>query len=419
MQSRSKEEDMGMLELDLDISKEARAMQKEVREFAIKQLRPVGIELDRMANPADVIAPSSPLWEAFKAYRKLGLHATSLPKELGGMSGDLDPKAKFLIAQEMGYGDAGLSVSFGSSSFPFRLASMSPDPELQQLVRDYVEDTECKLVGCWAITEPMHGSDWILGINPKFDDPRCGPELQAELKGDEYILNGQKSAWVTNGTIATHAALHVGLDPKKGMQGNGLAILPLDLPGISRGKALDKMGQRPLNQGELIFNNVKIPRKYMIIEDSKMMTAVVKSILITANSSMGLTFIGLAQAAYDEALNYAKNRIQGGVPIFEHKNIKLMLFDMFMKIEAARAFVRRNYMHVSATSSGSPPHAVAAKVLGTRTSFEVASDAITIFGGNGLAREYVIEKLFRDARASMVEDGENNALSLTAAEELV
>ena len=91
------------------------------------------------------------------------------------------------------------------------------------------------MIGCWAITEPDHGSDWILGGN----DPQCGPSVKAVLKGDEYILNGEKSAWVSNGTIATHATLHVSLDPSRGMQGQGLAIIPLNLPGISRGKPLD------------------------------------------------------------------------------------------------------------------------------------------------------------------------------------
>jgi len=243
--------------------------------------------------------------------------------------------------------------------------------------------------------------------------------LKAVLKGDEYILNGQKSAWVSNGTIATHAAVHVSLDPSKGMQGSGLAIIPLDLPGISRGKPLDKIGQRPLNQGEIFFEEVKVPKKYMLIADTAMMQIVAKMILVNANGGMGITFVGLAQAAYDEALKYAKQRIQGGVPIFEHKNIKLQLFNMFIKVEAARAYARRMSLYNTVNEMGSSPHAIAAKVLSTKTAFEVASEAITIFGGNGLTREYPIEKMFRDARAAMIEDGENNALSIAGAVDLI
>ena len=381
-------------------------------------MRPAGIELDKMADPADVTAEGSVLMDVFKAYRELNLHTLSIPTELGGLAGDTDPKASGVLYEEMGFGDAGLAISLGVSANPFRLAAMSPDPKLQQLTKDFVNDTECNMIGCWAITEPIHGSDWVMGCQPDFDDPKCGPELQTELKGDEYILTGQKSAWVSNGTIATHAALHVNLDPSKGMQGNGLAVVPLDLPGIKRGKPLDKIGQRPLNQGEIFFEEVKIPKAYMVIDNPEMMQVAIKTILIGANGGMGQLFVGLARAAYEEALNYAKQRVQGGVPIFEHKNIKLQLFDMFIKVEAARAYARRMAAYNVLNPPGSAPHAIASKVLSTRTAFEVASEAISIFGGNGLAKEYPIEKMFRDARASMIEDGENNALSLLGAADL-
>lgn len=410
---------MGYLELDLEISTEAKAMHETARQFAMKAMRPAGIELDRMADPAEVVAEGSVLWEVIKGYRELGFHRASIPRELGGMAEDLDPKAIPLIAQEMGYGDAGLTISMGTSAFPMVFAAMSSEPKLQQLVRDYCEDTRGEIIGCWAITEPDHGSDWVMSTVRSFDDPRCAPQVRAVSKGDVYILNGQKAAWVSNGTIATHACLHVSLDPSRGMQGTGLAIVPLDLPGVSRGKPLDKLGQRPLNQGEIFFSDVVLPRGYMLITDGATMSTVARTILTHANGAMAMTFVGLAQAVYDESLKYARERIQGGVPIFEHKNVRLQLFEMFMKTEAARALVRRVAGYNTALAPiGSHLHAVAAKVLATRTAFEVASEAVSIFGGNGLSREYVIEKFFRDAKASVIEDGENNALSIAAAESL-
>lgn len=409
---------MGYLELDLEMSKEVVAMQKEIRKFGLEVVRPAGIELDRLQDPVDVYAQRSVLWDVHKGFRELDLHQMGMPKELGGMGDDIDPKAKLIMAEELGYADAGLAISLGVSANPFRIAALSSDPELQQLARDFCNDTKGEMIGCWAITEPAHGSDYIMAMDPKFDDPGCGPDLTAELKGDEYILNGQKSAWVSNGTIATHATVHVGLEPSKGMHGSGLAVVPLDLPGISKGKPLDKIGQRALNQGEIFFEEVKLPKKYMIVPDSQMMIVLAKAILTAANTGMGTVFVGLAQAAFDEALNYAKQRVQGGISIFEHKNIKLQLFNMFRKIEAARALARRVSLYNSIKQPGAAHYAVASKVTSTRTAFEVASDAITIFGGNGLAREYVIEKMFRDARASMIEDGENNALSIAASHEL-
>ena len=409
---------MGYLELDLDLSKEAIAIQKEVQKFCREVMRPAGIELDKLNDPEDVYAEGSIYWDVVRGYRELGLHATAFPKELGGMAGDMDPRVGPLVSELMGHADAGLQISLGVSVMPFYMAAMSGEPALQNMVKDYINDTNGDIIGCWAITEPEHGSDAILGINPDYDDPSCGYDLTAELKGDEYVLNGQKSAWVSNGTIATHASLHVTLDPTKGMQGSGICVIPLDLPGITRGKPLDKIGQRPLNQGEIFFHDVSIPKSHMVVSDPATATMMAKMILTAANGGMGQTFVGLAQAAYDEAITYAKQRVQGGVPIFEHKNIKLQLFNMFTKVEAARALARRVYHYNSNAQPGSLPHAISSKILSTSTSFEVASEAISIFGGNGLAREYVIEKIFRDARASMIEDGENSALAISGADDL-
>ena len=129
--------------------------------------------------------------------------------------------------------------------------------------------------------------------------------------------------------------------------------------------------------------------------------------------------MGLAQAAYDEALAYAKQRIQGGVPIFEHQNVKLQLFNMFTKVESARAFARAVSTYNHKAESRSTPHAMASKILSTNTAFEVATETMAIFSGNGLAKEYPIEKLFRDARASITEDGENTSLALAGSEGLI
>jgi len=242
------------------------------------------------------------------------------------------------------------------------------------------------------------------------------------LKGDEYIVNGEKSAWVSNGTIATHAVLHVGLVPEMGMAGSGLAIIPLDLPGISKDKPLDKMGQRPLNQGSIIFKDARIPKQYMVIGEEAIaaMPQMGEAILAGANGGMSIVFAGLAKAAFDEAFKYSQERIQGGVPIFEHQNVKLKLFKMFTMVEAARANSRRMALYNAAhPEAPSGTHAVAAKCLSTETATQVASEAMQIFGGYGLAKEYPIEKMYRDARAGMIEDGVNETLSLQAVEFLV
>lgn len=400
-------------DIDINVSSETKAMLKEVEKFSMQVMRPAGIALDKMADPQDVIADTSALWDVFKGFRSMDLHLLQIPKALGGMAEDLDPMAAVLITEQLGYADPGLTISMGVSCMPFNYAAMFPIPEMQQLARDFCADKEGKLIGCWAITEPDHGTDWTMGGN----NPKCGPSVVAVLKGDEYIVNGEKAAWVSNGSIATHAVLHVGLQPERGMEGQGLAIIPLDLPGISRSKPLDKMGQRPLNQGSIIFADARIPKKYMVIPNPDFLKATAGQGLAYVNGGMAIVFAGLAKAAFDEAYVYAKSRIQGGRSIFEHQNIRLKLMKMFGMVEAARANARRMavYNRINLMTP-SVAHAVAAKCLSTETAFAVASEAMQIFGGNGLAKEYAIEKMFRDARASMIEDGVNEALSIRAAE---
>jgi len=405
---------MPLRDLDINLTEEQIALRDTVRKFGSDVMRPAGIELDNMADPADVIAEGSILWDVYKQHRELGLHKRSIPKAIGGMAEDVDTMSGLLMAEEMGYWDSGLAISFGVDGMPFALAALFPDPELQEWARAYVEDTKGEFVGCWAITEPDHGTDWLLR-GEEILGPKGAPNVKAVLKGDEYIVNGQKSAWVSNGTMATHANLHVSLDPSKGMAGTGLAIVRLDLPGITRGKPLNKIGQRALNQGEIYFDDVKIPKNWMIVPDPALTEGTGEAGLAQVNGGMGIVFAGLAKAAFDEALQYSKERIQGGVPIFEHQNIKLKLFRMYAMVESVRALSRRTALYNSSNPPSAPP-AVASKLLSTEYAFKVASEAIQIFGGNGLSKEYPVEKMFRDARAAMIEDGVNETLSIAATE---
>jgi alkylation response protein AidB-like acyl-CoA dehydrogenase len=207
------------------------------------------------------------------------------------------------------------------------------------------------------------------------------------------------------------------------MQGQGIAICPLNLPGITRGKPLNKIGQRPLNQGEIFFDEVHLPKEYMIMTPRPASESAGGGSGLFGGGglpmgSMAVMFGGLARAALDEAIEYARHRIQGGVPIIEHKNIKLKLFEMFMMTESARSLSRRLQLYNSMSGSSSMLHTMAGKWMSTETAFKVASEAIQIFGGNGLSKEYAIEKIFRDARAAMIEDGTNEVLALSVADDL-
>jgi alkylation response protein AidB-like acyl-CoA dehydrogenase len=243
------------------------------------------------------------------------------------------------------------------------------------------------------------------------------PNCIARKDGDSFVISGQKAAWVSNGTIATAAALFTSVDMGDGQPGNGAFLVPLDGPGVSRGKPLDKIGQRALNQGEIFFDGVRIPANYMVVPP-QMYPIAADMVLTQANGGMGVTFVGVARAALELAVDYAKERIQGGVPIIEHQSVKLRLFEMFRKVEAARALARRVIIYNSTSTAPQLHYAIASKVTATNTCYEVASSAVQVFGGNGLSREYPIEKVMRDARASMIEDGCNDILSLAGAERL-
>jgi len=401
---------MIMTDIEVGLSDQARQIRDTAHRFAEEVLRPAGRELDLLADPADVIKKESILWEVFRKHRATGL------AELAAETAELDPHEQArlgsLVAEEMGWGDSGLAVSLSVSSFHKTFAMMSQRPSLiERWCKPGLQD-----IGCWAITEPDHGSDSLTVTEPHFSDPAVRANCIARKDGDFYVINGQKSAWVSNGTIANVAALFCTIDGDQGFKGGGVAVVDLTLPGVSKGKPLNKLGQRALNQGEMFFDDVRIPAENMVI-GKELYGAVVEQILTGANAWMGATFVGVARAAYEMAVDYAKERVQGGVPIIQHQGVKARLFKMFMQVEAARGLARRVQSY-NAANPGLVQYSIASKVFCTNTAFQVASDALQIFGGNGLTKEFPIEKLVRDARAAMIEDGCNEILGLVAASRL-
>lgn len=397
------------IDLDVGITEEMLALRETCHRFAAEVLRPLGARLDRMA-PEEVIAKGSPLWEGLEKFKQLGL--VGMPDCYGP---DLTPEARALmhamVIEELCWGDVGLSITYALYNLgPIVARQMGRD----DLAEFFARRDE---FFCLALTEPNHGTDTVAFNEASFRDPQSRADLRVRRDGDDYILNGQKAAWVSCGTLAGCGMIFATCeDSKIGRAGGAVFLLPLDLPGISRGKPLDKLGQRTLNQGEIFFDNVRVPQQFFLTDDPEMYTMMLSGFLAHANTAMGLQFVGVARAAFDHALAYAKERVQGGVPIIQHQSVKTRLFNMFMKLESTRSHVRQvaiaNYQRM-----GMIPfqYAAASKILATQTAFELASEAIQMFGGNGLCREYPVEKIFRDARAGLIEDGENNMLAIIAA----
>jgi len=403
---------MSYIELNLEMSDEHMALKENAHKFAVEVLRPAAIKLDTM-TPEQAIAKGSIYWDCMKKMYENGYHTILIPSEYGGLG--VDPLGIHILFEEISYGSVGFAVSIGVSCFSAFFSSLiAEEHHIEKFILPYVKCRDASIMSCWAITEPDHGSDILMPFSSIFHNPKITQQVKATRKGDRYLLNGQKAAWVSNGTIATQAAIFVNIEPSQGMAGGGIGLIDLTQKGVSRGKALDKLGQRELPQGEIFFDNAEIPVEDMIIdqESYEMFTDIT---LATANASMGAFFTGLAQSAYDIALAYSKERIQGGKPLCEHLTVQKKLFEMFSKVEISRAYSRAALQYNLSTSPPKTQYSIAAKVFATQSAFEVTSEALQILRGNGLSKEYPIEKLFRDARAGMIEDGSNDILALAAA----
>jgi alkylation response protein AidB-like acyl-CoA dehydrogenase len=355
-------------------------------------------------SPEAVIAPDSPIWPFYEKFAELGFTVDMLVE----MEPAQRAKANCLFYEELGWGDSGLAISIGASTLPRYMARMFGNDFLAELC------PEGKL-GCWGITEPDHGSDTLdpngQAMHAAGDYGR--PNCIATLKSDTIVINGQKSAWVSNGVIGEVCVLYCAADSGAGpdKENGAVIIVPCDTKGVSKGQPLNKMGQRALNQGEIFFDNVELPMEHLLAGPENFQRAVY-AIHTDANALMGATFTGVAPAAYDLAHAYVHERKQGGVPIIKHQSVAYRLFHMFRKVEASRALTRRVVEYNTLEPQPSLHVAMTSKITATQTAFEVASDALQLFGGNGMTLEYPIEKLLRDARASMIEDGCNEILAI-------
>lgn len=396
--------------LEAPLSELERTVQENARRFALNVMRPAGERLDRM-QPEETIAPDSPLWGVLAGFAELGITVGALMEMAPEERARLIP----IMWEELGWGDGALTIVLGAAAIPWIVLHAMGRHDL---IEKYPEGTR---IGCWGITEPDRGSD-ILDFGGDLAYPGGSPSKPncvARPDGDQIVVNGQKAAWISNGPIASLCILYCAYDDGAGRAQDCALLVPLDLPGVTKGKVLDKMGQRPLPQGELYFENVRIPRDHLVAAPGAEYERAVYAVLAEANAIMGSIWVGVARAAYEHALRYAHERRQGGVPIIRHQNVRYRLFHMFRRVEAARALNHRVQFYNNTAAVPALQGSIASKITSTQTAFEVASEAIQMFGGNGVTREYPVEKLMRDARSSMIEDGCNEILAIKGGSFLV
>ena len=401
-------------------------LREETHRFAEEVIRPAARELDRMSDPEQVIAKDSPYWDVLKQMKKLGYHRIFIDPDYGGL--DVNATEAHIILEELGWGSVGLTTAIGVDQIAPAVASLfAMGDVIDKLVKPWAEDTEAKYHGCWGVTEPDCGSDYILvceeSFLPHVKELHPG-EVRADKDGDGWVINGPKSSWISSAPTATHVGLHVTLPPHDNLANGAFCIVPLEQKGVAKGKPVDKLGLRDDPQGDISFDNVHIPDDYMLIRPPFYELRIGQIICMTS-CFMGTVFTGLARAAFEEALEYSINRVQGGKPLCEHQLVKQKLYKMFEKVESSRYYTRKIMEHVweriytERTFDASSRHALSAQIYGKRSAFEVAYEALQIFGGYGLTRDFLVEKLFRDARAGLIEDGTTEVLGLAAAYNIV
>lgn len=413
---------MNFLEIS-EMKEEESLLRKEIHRFAKEIVRPAADELDKM--PSEKTAEEdSPYWDVLEQMKEMGLHKIWVPEEFGGE--ELPPKQIHIIYEELGWGSAGLGTSIGVDCIPPTvLALVGTDEAKEKFLEPWMEDEKNQFHGCWAVTEPEHGSDWLIAPSVSQPEKYGKAEVKAEKDDDGWVINGNKAGWISSAPCATHALTHVGFPEKDySMAEAGLVLVPLDIDGVSKGNPVDMLGMRDDPQGELTFENVRIPEINMIFQESGFYKLFVNQLICATSSFMGALFTGVARAAFEEAYQYANERVQGGKPLIEHNLVKKKLYELFQKVQTSRHHTRQVMKHTwrkvinEKTLDASVPHGLSAQIVGTNTAYEVAHEALQLFGGYGLSKEYLIEKLYRDARCSLIMDGSNDLLTLSGAHEL-
>ena len=366
--------------MDYFLTEEQQMIVDTAREIAREKIVPLRAELDEKNE-----FPTSILQDMAKA----DLFGVFIPEEFGGLGGGCFEIV--LALEELARGCVGVATSFAASAlgiFPVLIAGSQEQKER------YLPDIAAgRKWGAFGLTEASAGSD------------ASGVRTTAVLDGDEWVLNGTKQ-WITNGGEAKVYTIVAMTDPSKGPRGASLFIVEDGDPGFSYGKKEDKMGIRASATRELIMKDCRIPKDRLLGRKGTGFITVMKTLDISRPGIASLG-VGLGQAALDEAVVYAKQRVQFGRPIISFQAVQHILADMAIQVEAARALVYASARHIDGNGKGVSKPSSMCKVFASDMAMKVTTDAVQVLGGYGYMKEYPVEKMMRDAKILQIYEGTN------------
>jgi acyl-CoA dehydrogenase len=377
--------------VDLTLTDEQKDLRELAHNFAEKEIRPVAWDYDRDATwPQEIIE---------KAH-EVGLMNVEVPEEYGG--GGLHCLDGCLIEEEFGWGCSGIGTSLMCNGLATAPVILGGSEEVKKEFLGMLAD-EPKLAS-FCLTEPEAGSD--VG----------SMRTRAVKNGDKYVINGSK-VFITNGSHASWYAVYAKTDPEAGHKGISAFVVPRDTPGVSVIKKEDKLGQRASDTAQIQFEDVEIPADYLLGEENHGFRLAMMTLDRTRPGVAALG-VGVARAAFEFASDYAKERVQFGVPIAMHQAIQFMIADMATKIEAGRLLVWQSAVLLDQGKRNTLA-ASHAKRFTADSAMEVATDAVQVYGGYGFIKEYPVEKLMRDAKIMQLYEGTSQIQRLVIAREVL
>jgi acyl-CoA dehydrogenase len=374
------------------LTDEQKALRELAREFAAKEIRPKEAEYDaKMHHPVDVIG---------KAH-ELGLMNLHVPEEFGGPGlGCFDG---MLVGEELYWGCAGIGTSISANGLGAGPVIIAGSDE--QKATWLAPLVDAPILCSFGLSEPGAGSDV------------ASMKTTAVREGDEYVVNGSKT-FITNAGYADWTVVFAKTDPKAGAKGMSAFIVPMDAPGVTIEKHLDKMGQRSTDTSAFALQDVRIPVGNRLGEEGDGFKIAMETLDFTRPGT-AVGAVGVAQAAYEHAVAYAKERVTFDVPIAMHQGVNFMIADMATEIEASRLLCwQAAWMLDQGYGRKATLYSSFAKRFAADTAMKVATDAVQVFGGYGYIKEYPVEKLMRDAKLFQIYEGTSQIQRLVIAKEI-